>query len=75
MPGDRQSQVMSLGHHGAKLVEGELARDDVGARCHHAAAGHHLDDVDAAFGALTDCMPQTVRTGRLATHHRTVPAD
>jgi hypothetical protein len=51
--GHRQADRVRLPDHHAHLVQGELAQHHLCAGCRESAAGHDLDDVDAAVGALS----------------------
>lgn len=72
--GDRQAVSVCLVDGGVQLVEPELRALHVGARGQRAAAGHDLDEVDAALGMRVYRGPDPVDTGRRAAEEVAVPA-
>jgi hypothetical protein len=58
--GDRQAEPVCLVGQGTQQVGGELGFLLAGARGHRPAAGHHLDHVDAAVGALAYRGPKRI---------------
>jgi hypothetical protein len=71
---DGETLAVGLVHHGAQLGEAELGLQHVGARRHHPAAGHDLDDGRAPLGPLANRPAQLVLARRLAAHRPAVAA-
>ena len=74
MRGDRQPGAVRLLDQEAQVVVGELWRAHVGAGRVHAAAGHHLDDVDTARHPLAHRGDDVLGGRDLATEVVAVPS-
>ncbi len=57
MRGNRQAGGVSLVDHTPQLLQDELAEQHLRARGREPAAGHDLNDVDAALGAFLHGAP------------------